>query len=161
MKSKFTVLLFLALLFCSCNSKKGQVVYFDSGTTLDKATATELFTPFELEKFLGSSEEYYGSPKELVDLGDRAWAEEYIGANGRVRSCHQSYKGEYGWTTDYWAELYPGKLYLDEVLRPEKIDSVAVPEGVWNLLLRPKDGAWDLMLSLDGRAVTKVHYSRN
>lgn len=136
------------------------MINVESGAKLDSVLVVPIFSPFDTNKLLDSPEDSYGDPTAMIDLGERAWGYEYVGSHGRVRSCEQSYEDETGWVTDRWIELYPGKLYLEDVVRPKYLDEIQIKEAQWNILVMPSDRIWSLMLTMDGRAITRVHYSR-
>ena len=41
---------------------------------------------------------------------------EYVGKHGRIRVYDEAYESEEAWESAQWLEVYPGKLYLKDVI---------------------------------------------
>lgn len=156
----FLCAIFPVLLNC-CSSKegKGQVINVDSGTKLSSVLKTPIFSPFDVGKLLSDNpEDLYGDPDNILDLGDRCWGYEYIGTHGRVRLCHEDFQDESGWTSAYWIVLYPGKLYINDVIKPEFLSGIVSQEGESGLLIMAGSKEWTLILEMDSNAITRASY---
>jgi hypothetical protein len=57
-----------------------------------------------------------------------------------------------------WLEVYPGRLYLHDVIKKEYLEKLPrqMPKGRWKLYIAPPEHPWHLTLDLDGNAVIRI-----
>jgi len=117
-------------------------------------------TPKDRESLLHGAEEAYGRPRDSGTGGSKkdwvSW-KEYVGKHGRIRVNDESYETEEGWATTQWIEIFPGGLYLDDIVRGEYLNNVSRKKGRWKLSIYPPQSPWCLTLELDGNAVVKIN----
>ncbi len=147
------------LVVCSAaiNACRGdwQEVELRKGTSVADVISIDLYAPFDRSTLLGRPEVTYGEPRRF-GTDKKGYFKEYVGQHGRIRIYEETYDDGEGWESAQWLEMYPGKMYLREVVRSPYLRKVDVANGEWKLSLVPADGSWYLTLGLDGETVTRV-----
>lgn len=146
----------LALGSCSDDWKRVQL---PNGTAVTDVLLVDLYGPFDRSTLLRNSEDAYGEPRSSGSESkgnDHVFFKEYVGKHGRIRVYEEAYQSEAGWESAQWLEVYPGKLYLRDVIRKQYLADVGVANGNWKLSLMPSDRSWHLTLELNGEAITRI-----
>lgn len=154
------VLLFSLL---GCNRTPSESIKIEANNPVEAATTGNLFSPFEYKKLL-SDPESYGVPKNTGSEGvesDRIRWREYVATHGRLRVYEETRnEGEHGWHTGNWINIYPGKLYLENVVSAKYLKNVKPKKGNWTLyIMNGEEPTWFLTLTLTDTAITEIYYS--
>ncbi|MBK8247520.1 MAG: hypothetical protein IPK85_09010 [Gemmatimonadetes bacterium] len=119
----------------------------------------DIYVPFDRATLLKDAELAYGPPASVghnSESSSNTVFDEYIGAVGRVRIYDELVQTEEGIDGSKWLEVYPGALYVEDLVNAEYLAKVKRHEGDWKVSIRPKDLSWYLTLTLTGRVVTKI-----
>ena len=148
------------VLLCSC-SGNWRTIELPSSTKVQDVAYGTLFAPFTIDQLLDP----LSLDEEPVDTGsdskgkDYVFWKEYRGHNGRIRVYDEHYETDYGWVDAQWIEIYPGQMYLGDVVNEEYLSGVSRHDDEWILSFTTTEHKWFLTLSLDGKVVQAVSYT--
>lgn len=149
-----------------CSERPQTIEINDAGSWAD-VLVPGLFSPYELDALIQEdiAELQYGFPKDSggeSGKSSRSWWYEYVGDNGRIRMTSVVSYGEGGDFSADLIDLYPGGLYLNDVIERRYLSKIEVDplkSGAWNVVLKGKQHSWFVLLDMDGRAVRRIHIS--
>ena len=153
----------LPVIFSSCGPSV-EIIDVPAGSSVTGVLATNIYAPFDRETLLGGhskAEEAYGEPDDYWADKERDGAyAEYVAQHGRIR-IYEALMESREYETAYLLrrlEFYPGKLYLEDLIRREHLPQVPnnATDSTWRFSVLPSDEAWVLTVEVDGRAVVKV-----
>ena len=128
---------------------------------LNDVLLLNVFAPYEHNTLLDDSEKYYGEPAQIGNESkgkDYVNYKEYKGKYGRIKIYEENYESEEGWETANWLEVYPGAVYLEELVNRKYLEKIRRMEGKWKLSLSPKNKSWHLTIYLENHAITQLNY---
>jgi len=147
-----------------CNRIPSQSIRTEANKPVDAVLVVNPFSPYEYKKLLSNPVDSYGAAKHTGSEGvegDYVYWNEYIGVHGRIRVYEETRNdGENGWSIGNWLILYPGKLYLEDVLSKEYLKTVRLKNGKWTLyVMNGENPTWFLTLTLNNAAIVEAYYS--
>lgn len=169
MKPIESLRLALALSLLSSCSSRDIEFELPATTAIESVLALEPCAPFDCHTLLAGSaaEDAYGQPRDSgVDVNgrERTFWKEYAGKLGRVRVyVSVSSDGDEDSRPSRWFEVYPGALYVTDLLREPYTIRDAPSDGAWTLNVHParQPPAWEpwyLSVHAEGRAVRSIEY---
>ena len=154
----------IAYLFFPRTNVHHQTIELAEGLNPSDVLAMDVYSPFDREVMLGRGddlpEDLYGKPADSGSEGDgESWIE-YLTEHGRIRQYTSIYNDrDMGMTMIQWAEIYPGKLYIADVVKGEFLVGIELGENDWRLSIDCRSPSWRskrIMINLDGRVVTRI-----
>jgi hypothetical protein len=159
--SRGPVALALAVLLTvggSCTADPRETIEVEEGLQIEDVLAIELYTPYERGDLLRNPEEVNGAPNSRGLTGDRDQVaySEYVGELGRIRVLFETWSNPYNGGAQTWLEVFPGALYLRELLKDRYLNGIPIRDDEWTLDIRSEDPRRYLVVQLDGDAVVHI-----
>jgi hypothetical protein len=109
-----------AVWLLSCAREDWQVIDLAPGATVEDALAIDLYRPMLRAKLLDDPEAAYGPPKSNGRAGRASHFKEYVSEIGRIRVLDETWTAseEHGGGHQRWLEVFPGKVYVQDLLLP-------------------------------------------
>jgi len=143
----------------SCGGPSRNTIELPEGSfNEDFLKISNLYAPYDVDKLIWEAEDAYGEPTDFRVVDSNVSFAEYGGKYGRIRIYEEVYQEQRGSPEIHrWLELYPGKLYLKDVIQEKYLDQLDPGRGTWDVYIRPSSGnPWYMLLELDSNAITKI-----